>query len=573
MKMIWKYLKPVSGMMFVGLLIKSIGSVLELMLPYILSKIIDDIVPLKSTALIAEWGGIMILCALLAWWCNIRANRSAAEVSRRVTRSIRHDLFEKTLYLSCEKTDAFTIPSLETRLTSDTYNVHRMLGMMQRMGIKAPIIVVGGLAITLLMDSFLFLALLAVIPFICILVYVRATKGVPLFAKVQQISDKMVGVVRENVQGIRVIKALSRVENEKKRYAAVNKAQHDQEIYANRTMAIISPGMNLFLNLGLTGVILLGAYRVNQGLSETGRIIAFMSYFTIISRSMMAISRMFIMYSRGIASANRIDEVLQTESEKAWKPGNYPDGDPQYAIEFRDVSFSYLKVKDNLKHISFKIRPGESLGILGATGSGKTTVMSLLLHFYDIDSGAIYLNGKDIRNIEPSVLRRQFGLVMQNDFLFSDTIAENIRFGREVSDDSMEDAIDSAQASEFINQLEERTEHELTTNGTNVSGGQRQRILLSRAFASNPEFLLLDDSSSALDYATDAKLRRALTEKYPDTTMVIIAQRVSSIRSCDQIMILDNGDLSDIGTDEELTERSALYASICDSQMGGALFE
>jgi ATP-binding cassette subfamily B protein len=331
--------------------------------------------------------------------------------------------------------------------------------------------------------------------------------------------------------------------------------------------------MNLFLNLGLSGVILLGAYRVNQGLSETGRIIAFMSYFTIISRSMMAISRMFIMYSRGIASANRIDEVLQTESEKAWKPGNYPDGDPQYAIEFRDVSFSYLKVKDNLKHISFKIRPGESLGILGATGSGKTTVMSLLLHFYDIDSGAIYLNGKDIRNIEPSVLRRQFGLVMQNDFLFSDTIAENIRFGREVSDDSMEDAIDSAQASEFINQLEERTEHELTTNGTNVSGGQRQRILLSRAFASNPEFLLLDDSSSALDYATDAKLRRALAEKYPDTTMVIIAQRVSSIRSCDQIMILDNGDLSDIGTDEELTERSALYASICDSQMGGALFE
>ena len=573
MKMIWRYLKPIAGVMFFGLFIKAFGSVLELLLPYILSKIIDDIVPMKDVSLIILWGCIMVVCSIAAWLCNIRANRNAAEVARFATHNIRHDLFEKTLYLSCEKTDAFTIPSLESRLTSDTYNVHRMLGMMQRIGIKAPIIVAGGLLITVFMDPFLSLVLLATVPFISGLVYMRATRGVPLFTEVQKKSDRMIGVVRENVQGIRVIKALSRVNYEKERYENVNTALKNEEIHANKSMAIISPGMNLFLNLGQAGVILVGAYRVSQGLSEPGRIIAFMSYFTIISRNLMAISRIFIMYSRGIASANRIDEVLQTETEKTWKSGNYPDGDPQYAIEFRDVSFSYLKVKNNVRHISFKVKPGESLGILGATGAGKTTIMSLLLRFYDVDEGAVYLNGKDIRNLEPSQLRKMFGIVMQNDFLFADSIGENIRFGREVSDEDMDDAMDSAQAEEFISALENTADYALTTNGTNVSGGQRQRILLSRAFASRPTFLLLDDSSSALDYATDAKLRKAIAEKYPDTTMMIIAQRVSSIKNCDQILILDNGDISDIGTDEELMERSELYASICESQMGGALFE
>ncbi len=573
MKMIWRYLKPIAKVMFWGLFIKVLGSILELLLPYILSKIIDDIVPLKEVRLIVLWGGIMVLCSIVAWWCNIRANRNAAEVARFATRNIRHDLFETTLYLSCEKTDAFTIPSLEQRLTGDTYNVHRMIGMMQRMGVKAPIIVAGGLLITVFMDPFLSLVLLATVPFIGGLVYFRATRGVPLFAKVQKMSDRMISVVRENVQGIRVIKALSRVRYEKNRYEGVNNALRDEEIHANRTMAVISPGMNLFLNLGQAGVILAGAYRVSRGLSEPGRIIAFMSYFTIISRNLMAISRMFIMYSRGIASANRIDEVLQTGTEKSWKGGEYPDGDPQYAIEFRDVSFSYLKVRENVRHISFRLKPGESIGILGATGSGKTTLMSLLLRFYDVDEGAIYLNGKDIRNFEPSELRKQFGIVMQNDFLFSDTISENIRFGRDMPDELIDEAMESAQALEFVDSLEERTGYHLTTNGTNVSGGQRQRLLLSRAFVSKPPFLLLDDSSSALDYATDAKLRKAIAEKYPDTTRMIIAQRVSSIKNCGQILILDSGDISDIGTDAELMERSSLYASICESQMGGALFE
>jgi ATP-binding cassette subfamily B protein len=567
------YIKPRAKMMAAGLTIKAGGSFLELLLPYILSMIIDDIVPSGNRKAILIWGGVMVICALLAWIMNVAANRNAGMVARDMTKSLRHDLFEHTLYLSCEKTDAFTIPSLESRLTSDTYNVHRMMGMMQRMGVRAPIITIGGLILCFILEPVLGLVFLAVIPFMLVVIYLRTSKGVPLYRGVQKANDHMASVTRENAQGIRVIKALSRTEYEKAHFAKANDELKDKEIHANLLMAAINPMMNLFLYAGMIGVIILGAYRVNAGLSEAGKILAFMSYFQMISHSLMAISRLFIMYSRGMASCERIMEVLNTENEKNWQPANEPDGDPQYALQFKDVSFSYLKVKDNIQHLSFALKKGETLGIIGATGSGKSTILSLLLHFYAIDSGAIYLNGKNIKNIEPDALRRQFGIVMQNDFLFSDTVKENIRFGREVSDEDLQDAINNAQAEEFISALSEKEDSALTSKGTNVSGGQRQRILLSRAFAAQPDFLLLDDSSSALDYKTDSLLRKALNEKYPDTTMVIVAQRVSSIKGCDQIIVLDHGVVNGHGTDQQLMKNNALYAAIADSQMGGALFD
>ena len=440
------YLKPCAKMMTIGLTIKAVGSFLELLLPDILSMIIDEIVPSGDKNGIIFWGFIMVLCAFAAWIMNVVANRNAAEVAKDVTKRIRHDLFEHTLYLSCEKTDAFTIPSLESRLTSDTYNVHRMTGMMQRMGVRAPIITVGGLILCFILEPSLALVLLAVIPFMLVIIYFRTVKGVPMYMNVQKANDHMSSVTRENAQGIRVIKALSRTEYEKDHFGKANDALKEEEIHANLVMAVINPLMNLFLYAGMVGVIIFGAYRVNAGLSETGKILAFMSYFQMISHSLMAISRMFIMYSKGMASSQRIMEVLNTDNEKNWQPANEPDGDPQYALEFKDVSFSYLKVKDNLSHISFQLKKGETLGIIGATGSGKSTILSLLLHFYNIDSGAIYLNGRNIKNMEPDELRRQFGIVMQNDFLFSDTVKENIRFGREVSDEALHDAINNAQA-------------------------------------------------------------------------------------------------------------------------------
>ncbi len=573
MRTLWKYIKPFLNVIYIGLLAKGASALLELLIPYIMSMIIDDIVPTGNVQGIILWTAVMIVCALLAWGTNIFANRNASKVSRDIIEILRNDLFDKTLYLSAEKTDAYTIPSLETRLTTDTYNIHRMLGMMMRIGIRGPIIMVGGLCITFFMEPVLSLVLLATMPFIGVLVYYRATKGIPLFRRVQDAEDRMVGVVRENAQGIRVIKALSRVEYEKNRYEGVNSELRDMRIKATRRMAVINPAMNLFLNIGLTAVLIVGAYRVSSGISETGKIIAFMSYFTIISRSMMAISRIFMMYSMGAASAGRVESVLLSESEKDWKAAGVPDGDPAYSIVFDDVSFSYLKVKDNLEHISFRLKKGETLGIIGATGSGKTTIMSLLLRFYDADKGAVYVNGQDVRNIEPSELRKKFGIVMQNDFLFRDTLAENIRFGRDVDIDDMDRAVSTAQAEEFISGLDEGYEYMLTGKGANLSGGQKQRVLLSRAFAADPEFLCLDDSSSALDYATDARLRKALSEAHPDSTLIIIAQRISSVMNCDQIIMLEEGRISAAGTHDELMQKSALYASIYESQMGGALFD
>ena len=573
MKSLKTYLQPWMKMIALGFTIKVTGTFLELFLPQILSRIIDDIVPAGDMNQIVLWGSVMGIASLLALIFNVLANRNASKVARNVTQNIRHDLFDKALYLTCEKTDAFTIPSIESRLTSDTYNMHRMIGMMQRLGVRAPMITIGGLIMTFVIDPFLAMVFLAVIPFMIIILVLRATRGVKMFTDVQKANDGMVSVVRENAQGIRIIKALSKVPYEMKRFAGVNDRLKNQEVRANRMMALINPALNMLLYLGMVGVIVVGAWRVNLGLSKTGRILAFMSYFQMISRSLMAVSRMFIMYSRGMASSARVMEIINSETEKDYVPGNYPDGDPQYAIEFRDVTFSYLKVKDNLKHISFKLRKGETLGIIGATGAGKSTVLSLLLHFYAVDQGAIYLNGRDIRNFTPQELRKQFGIVMQNDFLFRDSVAENIRFGREVSDEEMLEAEEDAQAAEFISGLQERNDYMLTTKGTNLSGGQRQRVLLSRAFAGRPEFLLLDDSSSALDYQTDASLRRALNEKYPDTTMIIIAQRVSSIKNCDEIIVLDHGAIDGRGSHEELSRDNQLYQMIADSQMGGALFD
>lgn len=573
MKFYDTYLKPQTKSMVIGLICKALGAILELVLPFLTSNIIDEVIPTGDVQRIILNCLLMVICAIGAWRLNIFANRNASLVARNATEHIRHDLFEHILALSSHKTDEFTIPSLESRMTTDTYNVHRMISMVQRIGIRGPIIMIGGLFFTFSMEPVLSLVILATFPFIGFLVYFRATKGLPLFKHIQKVSDQMVAVVRENAQGIRVIKSLSKKDYEKNRFEQVNQKLEQETVEANRKMAIVNPGINLFLNLGLFGVILLGAYRISIGVSSTGKIIAFMSYFTIMSRAMMMIGRIFIMTSQGLASVQRIEEVLGTETEKDVHIGGYPNKENKHAIEFDDVTFSYLGIKNNLQHISFTLDQGQSLGIIGAIGSGKTTILSLLLRFYEINTGVIYLNGIDIRNLEFDELRQQFGTVMQNDTLFRASIKENIVFDREITDEDITKAIQTSQAKEFINQYEDGIEHNLTGKGSNLSGGQKQRVLLARALASHTPFLLLDDSSSALDYKTDALLRKALDEEYQDSTKMIIAERVSSIMNCNKIIVLDKGKIDAIGTHEELLENSPIYASIYASQMGGALYD
>lgn len=574
MRMILRYLKPFYGRMSVGLTIKVFGTLIELALPYILSHILKNVVSKESVGPIAFWGGVMIACAACACVCNICANRMAAHVARNFSERIRHDLFNRTMRLSAAQTDKFTIPSLESRITTDTYNVHNFVSMMQRMGVRAPILLIGGIAITLIMDSYLALAMIAILPFIFITVYFISQKGVPLYIKVQQSVDRMIRVVREDTQGIRVIKALSKTDYEHRRYDKVNRALVSDEKRAGITMGMVNPIMTMLMNIGIVVVIALSASRVSNHQSSPETVIAFMQYFTLISMAMMSVTRIFVMYTKSSASARRIAEVIYTEEEleiQAEKDSAKSDTDVH--IQFDQVCFSYDGGHNDLTNISFKIPYGGSLGIIGATGSGKSTIIKLLLRFYDIDSGNIRIAGRDIRTIPRENFYSMFGTVMQNDFLYADTIEENIRFGRDLTHEQIIEAAKIAQADDFISAFPEKYEHMLSQKGTNISGGQKQRILIARAVAAKPKILILDDSSSALDYKTDANLRSALSKSMRDTTVITVAQRVSSVKDCDVILVLDEGNMIGIGNHEMLMQNCSEYREISESQMGGAFVD
>ena len=573
MKTLLNYLKIYYGKMSLGFLIKITGSMAELMLPYILTHILANVLG-KSVSDIVFWGILMIVCSFIACALNIIANRMAALVSRNFAEDVRKDLFKKTLLLSASQTDKFTIPSLESRITTDTYNVHHFINIIQRMGVRAPIMLIGGISITLFMDAALSLVMIAILPLIFATVYFISRKGVPLYTKVQKSVDRMVRVVREDAQGIRVIKALSKTDYEHRRYDEVNRELVKNETTAGVTMSSVNPVMTMFMNMGSVAVIALSSGRVAKGLSSPETVIAFMQYFTHISMSMMAVTRIFVMYTKCAASAKRISEVLNTvEDIKVKTKTEYPDIKNSAHIVFDKVTFSYNKKRNNLENISFELKKGESLGIIGATGSGKSTIIKLLMRFYDIENGNIYINGENIKTIDKSTLYTMFGTAQQYDFLYADTIEENIRFGREISFNQIEKAAKIAQAHDFISSFSDGYNHMLSPHGTNISGGQKQRILISRAIAANPEILILDDSSSALDYKTDAALRLALIKNMENTTLITVAQRVSSVKNCNLILVLDNGKIIGCGTHDELLESCDEYREISDSQMGGAFVE
>lgn len=574
MKTILKYLKPFYGRMSLGLLIKASGTLVELALPYILSHILKNVVGRQDVRLIVFWGGVMIACAALACVCNICANRMAANVARNFSERIRRDLFRRTMLLSAAQTDAFTIPSLESRITTDTYNVHSFVSMMQRMGVRAPILLIGGIAITLIMDSYLALAMIAILPFIFITVYFISKKGIPLYTKVQKSVDRMIRVVREDTMGIRVIKALSKTDYEHRRYDTVNRSLVRDEKRAGITMGIVNPVMTLLMNIGIVAVVALSASRVAEHKSDPETVIAFMQYFTLISMAMMSVTRIFMMYTKSSASARRISEVIDTPEDLTVKnESEYPSCPVSAHIIFENVSFSYTGSHPNLADISFEVPPGGSLGIIGATGSGKSTLIKLLLRFYDVGTGRILINGRDIRTIPRNDFYAMFGTAMQNDFLYADTIEENIRFGRALTSEQIVAAAKTAQADGFISSFPESYAHVLSQKGTNISGGQKQRLLIARAVAARPEILVLDDSSSALDYKTDASLRQALAEEMKGTTVITVAQRVSSVKSCSVILVLDEGRIIGQGTHEELMQSCPQYREISESQMGGAFVE
>lgn len=557
-------------------MIKFIGTIMDLGIPYILAYIIDTIIPQKDRRLVLCWGGVMILCSLLAVVFNIIANRMASKVASDATENIRHDLFAKTMSLSNAGTDFFTKPSLISRMTSDTYNIHQMLGRVQRLGVRAPILLIGGICVTFTLDPVMACVLLATLPLLGFITVYVSRRSIPMYGGLQEANDRFVRMVREDISGIRVIKALSKTDYETGKFRDINREVVEREKKNGMVMAVIDPSMNILLNLGLVGVILVGALRVQAGTSEVGKILAFTTYFTIILNAMMSLAKMFTVMSKAIASGDRIWEVLERKedmeilvTDEMQQCEEHQDEEQAVEICFDHVSFSYLKKGEpNIKDLSFRIRKGETLGIIGEIGSGKSTIINLLMRLYDVDQGRVLVAGRDVRSYEPGELKNKFGVVFQNDTIFEDTIAGNITLGREMSQEQIREALVFAQAGEFVESRDDKEEEALNIKGANLSGGQKQRVLIARALAAKPEILILDDSSSALDYRTDARLRQGIREHFQNTTLVIVAQRVSSIKAADHIIVLEDGEAIGCGTHEELMESCELYREIARSQMG-----
>lgn len=549
--------------------IKLLGAGMELLIPYLMEIMLDEKVPSGSMQEIYLFGGLMLLCAFICLGANILANRMSAVSSGRITKAVRHDLFQKLESLSARQLDNLTISSAESRLTSDTYNFNQLLARFQRMGIRAPILLIGGVAMTISMDAPLAMILLGMLPIIIIVVYLVTKFSVSLYTRQQSVLDRVVRTVQENITGIRVIKALSKTEYEKERFHQVNSELTSVDQKAGIITSITNPTSSLTLNLGLTLVVIFGAFRVNGGDIQSGVIVAFLQYFTMILNATMGVTRIFVMWSKGEASAKRVAEVLSLPEDLSVLPRKKKEDNAPH-IEFRDVNFSYTGIGKNIESLSFRLEHGQTLGILGPTGSGKSTIINLLLRLYDPNSGSVLIDGEDVRTIPYETLRQKFGIVFQNDFVTEGTIADNIRFFRDQSDEELERAAQDAQAN-FIREKEGGMNAEVVVRGNNLSGGQKQRLLIARALASNPEILILDDASSALDYQTDSQLRRALRENYRSTTSVIVAQRVSSLRHADLILVLSDGAVIGAGKHKDLMRSCEEYRIIAETQMGNEM--
>lgn len=559
------YLKTV----LLAVSIKFIGTFSEFLIPYVLEHMLDDVVPTKQLKAILTWGAVMIFIALWVRVLNVAANRMAVKIARNCIYHIRRDLFSKTLELSGNQVDKYGLPSLTSRMTSDSYNVQNFIRSTLTMGIRSPILLLGGMIVTLIMDPGLAAILLLIVPILIAAVLMISKKGIPMYAGIQQAVDSIVRIMRENITGIRVIKSLSKEDSEGRRYAEANKDLFRRDTRASILMSLPGPLITLFLNIGLTVVVLVGSYRVNAGITKPGVILAFLTYFNMILMGVGGLNRIFIMLSKANASANRISQVLE---EGIPFETAYSEEIADAYIAFDHVSFRYQKEgasseEYELKDISFSMKKGQTLGIIGATGSGKTTIVNLLMRFYDASLGSVIVDGKNVKSYPTKELRKKFGVVFQNDVIFADTLLENISLGHEIEETRAADAARDAQAWDFIQKYKDGLLHKADIHGANFSGGQKQRILIARALAAKPDILILDDSSSALDYKTDSRLRHMITAKYQQTTTILVAQRISSIMSLDNILVLDDGQIIGQGTHEELLESCPLYREIYEVQM------
>lgn len=566
---LFRFLKPYALQIVGVLILVFLQTLSDLYMPTLMADIIDKGVMLGDTSYIMKIGVRMLLIAGGGTICAIIVSLLSSRTAAGFGRIIRNKVFSRVESFSLNEFDKLGTATLITRTTNDITQVQMVVVMIMRMMVSAPMMAIGGIIMAMSKDRELTIVLAFAIPILIATITLIASKGLPLFKQVQLKIDKINLVLREKLTGIRVIRAFNRVEHEEVRFEAANAELTKNYIKINKLMAFLMPSLMLIMNLTSLSILWFGIIRIDQGNMEMGSLIAFTQYAMQIMFSMLMVSMMFIMIPRAQVSAIRINEVLDTYPEindaeqtiKADKLKGY--------LEFKDVTFSYHGAEQPvLSNISFSVSPGKTTAIIGSTGSGKSTLVNLVPRFYDVDSGSVLVDGVDVREMSQEELRSKVGFVPQKAVLFSGSIADNIRFGKnDASDEEIIKAAQTAQAIEFINDMDDGFEHEIAQGGTNISGGQKQRIAIARALIRKPEIYIFDDSFSALDFKTDAKLRAAIKEETSGAAVLIVAQRVGTIMDADQIIVLDDGRVVGIGTHKELLKTCKVYKEIVSSQL------
>lgn len=542
---------------------------MDLLLPDLMSRIVDEGVLPGNMEVIFSVGLRMLIVAVIGCLGGIMAGIFGTTASQRFSCDLRKDAFSRVMNMSFQQTDSFTTGSLVTRLTNDITACQDFVAMALRMMVRTLMQFIGGIYMVLKINVSFGLILLVMLPIQLVIILVVLKKGSPLFGIVQSKLDRVNSVVQENVTGARVVKAYTREDYETNRFSAANNELCETNLRVQKLMALLMPILFILMNASVIAVIFIGGKQVEAQSLEVGKVMAAITYITQILMSMMMIGMMFQMVTRASASAKRIAEVLDTEP--AIKDGSF-DGDTQErgTVEFRSVSFRYPNVHANnvLNNISLKVGRGETVAILGATGCGKTSLVSLIARFYDATEGEVLVDGVNVKEYDTAALRNKIGFVLQKSELFSETIEQNIRWGNsEATDEEVRRAAETAQASEFIESFTEGYKDMITEKGSSLSGGQKQRLSIARAIAKKPEILIFDDSMSALDLSTDARLQRALRENLGDTTVIMIAQRVASVMKADRIAVIDNGQLVAFDSHANLMETCEVYKDIYSSQM------
>ena len=569
-----KYLKPYWLFAILAPL-TMIGEVsIDLMQPKLMSQIVDEGVIGHNMELIIFTGLKMLGLVAIGGLFGILSAAFASNAAQRFGNDLRNDAFKKVMSLSLQQTDKFTTGSLVTRLTNDINAVQDFIAMLIRMFVRAPMQFIGGIVMAISISPKFGIVLALALPIQLVLIFFMLKKAGPLYSVVQKKLDKVNSVVQENVSGARVVKAYVKEEHEISRFMGANTDLRDVNLKVQRLMATLSPVLMIIMNASVIAILLIGGREVEAAIGtvggiQVGDVMAAITYITQILMSMMMVSMMFQTMTRAAASAKRITEVLESDPAIVGGEGS-PETENKGSVEFKNVSFRYPNAigRPVLNNVNLDIKPGEMVAIIGATGSGKSSLVNLITRFYDVDEGAVLIDGVDVREYELGTLRQKIAFVLQKTELFSGTVAENIRWGRpDATDEEVKLAATIAQADDFIMGFSDDYNTMIAEKGASLSGGQKQRIAIARAIIRRPEIIIFDDSTSALDLGTEARLHKALRENIKDSTVIMIAQRIASIRSCDRIAVIENGTISAFAPHDELMKTSETYRDIYDSQM------